>query len=154
MDGAAGRLPSMGSQRVGHDWVISLSLKVCLFVFPLMGKAEWGDNPVCCWLGLYFCFVSYLDEVFCRGSDTTEWLHFHFSLSRFGERDGNALQCSCLENPGDGGAWWAPVYGVAQSRTRLKWLSSSSSRLLCPWDSPGKNTGVSCLALLHGIFLT
>ena len=59
--------------------------------------------------------------------DTTEQLHFHFSLSCIGERNGNPLQCSCLENPRDGGAWWAAVYGVAQSRTRLKRLSSSSS---------------------------
>ena len=57
----------------------------------------------------------------------TERLHFHFSLSCIGEGNGNPLQCSCLENPRDGGAWWAAVYGVAQSRTRLKRLSSSSS---------------------------
>ena len=60
-------------------------------------------------------------------SDTTERLHFHFSLSCIGEGNGNPLQCSCLENPRDGGAWWAAIFGVAQSRTRLKWLSSSSS---------------------------
>ena len=60
-------------------------------------------------------------------SDTTERLHFHFPLSCIGEGNGNPLQCSCLENPRDGGAWWASVYGVAQSRTRLKRLSSSSS---------------------------
>ena len=60
-------------------------------------------------------------------SDTTEQLHFHFSLSCIGERNGNPLQYSCLENPRDRGAWWAVVYGVAQSRTRLKRLSSSSS---------------------------
>ena len=145
-------------------------------------------------------------------SDTTERLHFHFSLSCIGEGNGNPLQCSCLENPRDGGAWWAAVYGVAQSRTRLKRLSSSSrgsslvakscltlatpqtvacqvpwsvglsrqeywselpfpspmhesekwkwslsvvsapqrphglqpSRLLHPWDFPGKSTGVGC----------
>ena len=70
-----GRLQSMGSLRVRHDWVTSLSL----------------------------------------------------SFSCIGEGNGNPLQCSCLENPGDGGAWWAAVYGVAQSRTRLKWLSSSSN---------------------------
>ena len=63
------------------------------------------------------------------GSDTTERLHFHFSLSCIGEGNGSPLQCSCLENPRDGGAWWAAVYGVAQSRTRMKWLSSSSSQL-------------------------
>ena len=60
-------------------------------------------------------------------SDTTEWLHFHFSLSCIGEGNGNPLQCSCLENPKDREAWWADVYGVAQSRKWLKWFSSSSS---------------------------
>ena len=60
-------------------------------------------------------------------SDTTERLHFHFSLSCTGEGNGNPLQCSCLENPRDVEAWWAAVYGVAQSQTRLKRLSSSSS---------------------------
>ena len=61
------------------------------------------------------------------GSDTTERLHFHFSLSCIGEGKGNPLQCSCLENPRDGGAWWAAVYRVAQSQTRLKRLSSSNN---------------------------
>ena len=50
-------------------------------------------------------------------SDTTERLHFHFSLSCTGEGNGNPLQCSCLENPRDGGAWWAAVFGVAESDT-------------------------------------
>ena len=62
-------------------------------------------------------------------SDTTERLHFHFSLSCIGEGNGNPLQCSCLENPRDGGAWWAAVYGVAQSRTGLKRLSSILSKV-------------------------
>ena len=62
--------------------------------------------------------------------DTTKRLHFHFSLSCIGEGNGKPLQCSCLETPRDGGAWWAAVYGVAQSRTRLKQLSSSSSSML------------------------
>ena len=62
--------------------------------------------------------------------DTTERLHFHFSLSRIGEGNGNGLQCSCLENPRDGGAWWAAIYGVAQSQTQLKQLRSSSNHLL------------------------
>ena len=61
----------------------------------------------------------------------TERLHFNFSLSCIGEGNGNPLQCSCLENPRDGGAWWAAVYRVTQSRTRLKQLSSSSSST--PW---------------------
>ena len=72
-----GRLQSMGSQRVGQDWVTSLSL--------------------------------------------------HFSLSCIREGNGNPLQCSCLENPRDGGAWWAAVYGVTQSQAWLKWVSSRSS---------------------------
>ena len=55
--------------------------------------------------------------------------YFHFSLSCIGEGNGNPLQCSCLENPRDGGVWWAAIYGVTQSRTRLKQLSSSSSRV-------------------------
>ena len=64
------------------------------------------------------------------GSDTTEWPHFHFSLSCIGEGNGNPLQYSCLENPRDGGAWLAAVCGVAQSWTWLKWFSSSSKDLL------------------------
>ena len=64
------------------------------------------------------------------GSDMTERLHFHFSLSCIGEGNGNPLQCSCLENPRDGRAWWAAISGVTQSRTRLKWLSSSSIQFL------------------------
>ena len=60
-------------------------------------------------------------------SDTTEQLYFHFSLACIGEGNGNPLQCSCLENPRDGGAWWDAAYGVAQGQTRLKRLSSSSS---------------------------
>ena len=63
----------------------------------------------------------------------TERLHFIFSLSCIGEGNGNPLQCSCLENPRDRGAWWAAIYGVSQSRTRLKQLSSSSSS---PFKSP------------------
>ena len=60
-----------------------------------------------------------------KESDTTELLHFHFSLSFIGEGNGSPLQCSCLENPRDGRACWAAIYGVAQSRTQLKRLSSS-----------------------------
>ena len=63
----------------------------------------------------------------CFMWELTERLHFHFLLSCIGEGNGNPLQCSCLENPRDGGAWWAAVYGVAQSQTRLKLLSSNSS---------------------------
>ena len=71
-------------------------------------------------------------------SDTTERLHFHFSLSCIGEGNGNPLQCSCLENPRDGGAWWAAIYGVAQSWTRLKRLSSNNS-MICFRSSQAEN---------------
>ena len=64
-----------------------------------------------------------------KESDTTDRLHFHFSLSCIGEGNGNSFQCSCLENPRDGGAWWAAVCGVAQSRTQLKQLSNSSGSM-------------------------
>ena len=85
--------------------------------------------------------------------DTTEWLHFHFSLPCVGEGNGNLLQCSCLENPRDGGAWWAAVSGVAQSRTRLKRLSSSSSSsiymsmLLSQFSPPSPSPPVSASLL-------
>ena len=66
----------------------------------------WGSLVGCCLLGH-------------TESDTTERLHFHFSLSCIGEGNGNPLQYSCLENPMDGGAWWATVHEVAKSQTRL-----------------------------------
>ena len=78
----------------------------------LAWKIPWTEEP------------SRLQSMGSLRVDTTERLHFHFSLSCSGEGNGNPLQCSCLENPRDRGAWWAAVYGVAQSRTRLKRLSS------------------------------
>ena len=81
----------------------------------LAWKIPWMEEP------------SGLQSMASLESDTTERLPFHFSLSCIGEGNGNPLKCSCLGNPRDGGAWWAAVYGVAQSRTRLKQLSSSSS---------------------------
>ena len=84
-----------------------------------------------------------------KESDMTEQLHFHFSLSCTGEGNGNPLQCSCLENPRDGGAWWAAVYGVQPSRTRLKRLSSSSSRGIRSTNSyPRMGSGVPPSSLL------
>ena len=92
-----------------------------------MFRNEWHPTPVLLpgkshgWRSLVGCSPWGRQE-----SDMTEWLHFHFLLSYIGEGNGSPLQCSCLENPRDGGARWAAVYGVAQSRTGLKWLSSSS----------------------------
>ena len=97
---------------------------------PFQQRRQWHSTPVLLpevspgWRSLEGC------SPWGRwGSDTTEWLHFHFSLSCIGKGNGNPLQCSCLENPRDWGAWWAAVYGVTQSRTWLKQLSSSSSIL-------------------------
>ena len=91
-------------------------------------RRKWQPTPVL--LPREFCGWQSLVG-FCpwgrRELDTTEQLHFPFSLSFTGEGNGNPLQYSCLENPRDGGAWWAAIYGVALSWTRLKWLSSSSS---------------------------
>ena len=78
----------------------------------------------------------------------TERLNYQFSIKCIREGNGNPLQCSCLENPRDGGAWWAAVYGVAQSRTRLKRLSSSSSSSSLTRDQPGHlASGVQSLNL-------
>ena len=93
---------------------------------------QWHPTPVLLpgksrgWRSLVGCSPWGLEE-----SDMTERLHFHFSLSCTAEGNGNPLQCSCLDNPRDRGAWWAAVYGVAHSRTRLKQLSSSSSSINC-----------------------
>ena len=106
----------------------SRSLLFILCIAVCVWRRQWHPTPVLLpgkshgWRSL----VGY--SPWCRwGLDTTERLHFHFSLSCTGEGNGNPLQCSCLKNPRDGGAWWAAIYGVAQSRTLLKWLSSSSS---------------------------
>ena len=87
--------------------------------------------------------------------DTTERLHFHFSLSCTGEGNGNPLQCSCLENPRDRGAWWSAVYGVAQSRTQLKRLSSSSSsssQVKAAVQLRGRVSELSSLACPQGLW--
>ena len=90
-------------------------------------SVQWHPTPVLLpgkshgWRSLVGCSPWDREE-----SDTTERLHFHFSVSRIEEGNGNPLQCSCPSSR-DGGAWWAAVYGVAQSRTQLKQLSSSRS---------------------------
>ena len=103
--------------------LIWLDLKTIMILFQ---RRRWHPTPVLLpgkshgWRSLVGCSPWGHEE-----SDTTEWLPFHFSLSCIGEGNGNPLQCSCLENPRDGGACWAAFYGVAQSRTWLKRLSSS-----------------------------
>ena len=78
------------------------------------------------------------------GSDTTKGLHFHFSLSCIGEGNGKPLQCSCLENPRDGGAWGAAIYGVAQSWTQLKWLSTAAAAFVRKWAWLAVNSAKEC----------
>ena len=132
-----GRLQSMGLLRIGHDWVTLLSL----FTF-MHWRRKWQPTPVFLpgesqgQRSLVGCHLWGPTEL-----DMTEQLHFHFSLSCTGEGNGSPLQCSCLENPRDRGAYWAALYGVAQSWTRLKRLISSNSSpsnvtlqlFLCPW---------------------
>ena len=113
-------------------WFPWLSQEVIQAIFTLTQllsrRRQWQPTPVLLlgkshgWRSLVGC-----SPWGCWELDMTERLHFHFSLSCTGEGNGKLLQCSCLENPRDGGAWWPAVYGVAQSRTRLKRLSSSSS---------------------------
>ena len=110
---------------------------VCVCVYLPGGmlsnwRRQWHSTPVLLpgkshgWRSLVGCSPRGREEL-----DITEQLHFHFSLSCIGEGNGNPLQCSCLENPRDGGAWWTTVYGVAQSQTRLKRLSSSMLSSIC-----------------------
>ena len=131
-------LQCMGSQRVGHNWVTELKpkeirdsiivlrwlVRYCT-IFPEKATAPHSSTPA--WK------IPWTEEpgrlqslgLLRVGGDWATSL----SLSCIGEGNGNPLQCSCLENPRDGGAWWADVYRVTQSRTRLKWLSSSNSSM-------------------------
>ena len=101
-----------------------------LYICHSFWRKQWHPTPVLLpgksrgWRSLVGCSLWG-----CWESYTTERLHFHFPLSCIGEGNGNPLQCSCLENPRDGGAWQAAVHGVAQSQIRLKRLSSSSMPL-------------------------
>ena len=132
-----GRLQSMGSLRVRHDWVTSLSI----FTFMLW-RRKWQPTPMflpgesqgrgilvgCCLWGRTesdTTEVTQQQHIHPWGrkeSDTTEWLHLTFHFHAL-EKEMATHSCSCLENPRNGGDWWAAVYEVAQSRTWLKWLS-------------------------------
>ena len=123
----------------------SYSHILLLYVYILLTRRrQWHPTPVLLpgkshgWRSLVGCSPWGHYEL-----DATERLHFHFSLSGIGEGNSNPLQCSCLENPRDRGAWWADVYGVAQSQTRLKWLSSSS--ILLNGEGNGNPLQYSCL---------
>ena len=119
------RLSNLNLENLSH---LPKDLHVITEDPSLQRRRQWHPTPVLLpgkshgWRSLVGC-----SPWGCKESDTTERLHFDFSLSCLGEGNGNPLQRSCLENPRDWGAWWAAVYGVAQSRTRLKWLSSSKS---------------------------
>ena len=121
------RSSSLSYFTVGHGGNVTQTFfkKVPIFY---QRRRQWHPTPVLLpgkfhgWRSLVGCSPRGCEEL-----DTTERLHFHFSLSCSGEGNGSPLQCSYLENPRVGGAWWAAIYGVAQSQTRLKWLSSSSS---------------------------
>ena len=132
MDKGAWQTTVHGVARVGHNLVIKPPPYIYIYIYiregngnPLQysclenGRRKWKFFSCHGWRSLVGC--SPWDR---KESDITERLPFHFSLSCIGEGNGNPLQCSCLENPRDGRAWWAAVYGVAQSRTRLKRLSS------------------------------
>ena len=183
-----GRLQSIGSRRVGHDWATSFSLSCigegngnplqcsCL-ENPRDREAWWAavygvaqsqtrlkrlgsssSSCCCCFLNLpesdWFqtctdCLTprQHLQNISGPWAEGTKsrieaiplpklqqpQCFQEININSIGEGNGNPLQCSCLENPRDGGAWWAAVYGVAQSQTRLKWLSSSSSYSPMPW---------------------
>ena len=108
--------------------VYTITLKITLTPHSstLAWRIAWAEEP------------DGLQSMGSQESDTTEQLHFHFSLSCTGEGNGNPLQSSCLEDPRDRGAWWAAVSGVTQSRTRLKRLSSSRE-LRSPHAAKTKN---------------
>ena len=112
--------------RLTWNWLWAPSATIKEDPVSYFQRRQWHPTPVLLpgkshgWRSLVGCSPWGHEE-----SDMTEWLDFHFSLSCIGEGNGNPLQCSCLENPRNRGAWWAAVNGVAQSRTQLKWLSSS-----------------------------
>ena len=112
-----------------HLYLRSLFLSIKFVIsIPSLCFGEGNGKPL-----QYTCLENPMDGGAWKAAvhGVTECLHFHFSLACIGEGNGNLLQCSCLENPRDGGDWSAAVCGVTQSRTRLKWLSSSSSRISC-----------------------
>ena len=105
---------------IKSDTVSTVSPSICHEVTGPLEKAMAPHSSTFAWKIPWMEEPGRLQPMGLLESDTTERLHFHFSLSCIGEGNGNPLQCSCLENPRDGEAWWAAISGVAQSRTRLK----------------------------------
>ena len=133
--GKPGMLQSLGWQRFVHDWANELNWTELSPLSIVEGyvfgqRRQWHSTPVLLpgkshgRRSLVGC-----SPWGCKESDTTEQFPFHFLRSCIGEGNGNSFQCCCLENPSDGRAWWAAVYGVAQSQTWLKRLRSSSMYL-------------------------
>ena len=139
------------------DWLLSLGIVLCrsnqvlqsFFFFLMCRRRQWHPTPVLLPGKSHGrrSLVGY-SPWGREEPDMTERLHFHFSLSWLGEGNGNPLQGSCLENPRDGRAWWFAGYGVAQSRTRLEWLSSSSSSSNITKSAP-LTTGFLALPFQH-----
>ena len=140
-------MPEISVSKLVCWWEVRLSLCTSTHSFLInsqFSSTNEGQLPPSSHWGVYiYCTLAWkipwmeepgrLQSVGSRRVDTAERLHFPFSLSCIGEGNGNPLQCSCLENPRDGGAWWAAVYGVTQSWTRLKRLSSSSPFICFPF---------------------
>ena len=123
--GEPGGLPSMGSHRVRHDWS---DLEAAAAAVCLIRRRQWQPTPVLLpgdshgWRSLVGCSPWGRKE-----SDTTERLHFHFSLSCTGEGNGNPLQYSCLENSIDRGAWWA--MSMRSQRVAHDWVTKHTHTL-------------------------
>ena len=136
-------------------WVLYVILLICVFKPVLIPHSEKAMAPHSSTLAWRIPWTEEPGRLQSMGSRRVEH-DWATSLSRIGEGNGNPLQCSCLENPRDGGACWAAIYGVAQSRTRLKWLGSPSlspphpSRLIqCPCVSFLSHAANShCLSIL------
>ena len=127
---------------LGSDWLF-----VCQFLQAIFWRRQWHPTPVL----LPGKSHGRRSLIGCNPwgryeSDTTERLHFDFSLSCIGERNGNPFQCSCLENPRDGGAWWAAVYGVAQNGHDWSDLAAAAGNLFLVLNFPLFQLNTSSIA--------
>ena len=131
-------------------------INIIIFKLVHFWRRQWHPTPVLLPGKSHGRQSLVLQSLGCCKSDTTERLRFHFSLSCTGEGNGKPLQCSCLENPRDGGAWWAAVSGVAQSQTRLKRFSCSCSSEKEAWreekmlKATGNDLSLTPVILRHG----